>query len=486
MTEDQIIPFIDRAVNRRFENDDIEYKTAKKEAPQHFYDTLSSFSNTRGGVIIFGINEKEGYSVEGVDNPSHIQKAIENACGEMEPRVHPLIHLADYQDKKLVLAEIPLLEKILRPCYYKPFGIHGGSFVRDGEADVHMSDYMIYSLSSTQLQTQAEYRTFPNLISEDLIDKTAEDLFLQSVLNANPNLQNLPKKDLLLNRGLRREDLPTLTDILLFGKAPQMASAQYVIECNIPSGDSYGINDALGKRFDATERCEGRLSDQLRQALGFIQRNMATAIAFKEDGSRINLPDYPLIAVREAILNALVHRDYSSYKALQPITLSLWKDRLTITSPGLLFGNMTIENLGHVRPDVRNASLASNLQYLSTEENQGSGIPTMRAELAKLDKLPPFFEEIGNDFRVTFFKATRQELAAKGKIKPEDILDYCRLPRSFSSLAQHFAFNESRPYYFFDSFVEPLIKKGLLELTLPDKKKSVNQRVVIADKGQLL
>jgi ATP-dependent DNA helicase RecG len=140
---------------------------------------------------------------------------------------------------------------------------------------------------------------------------------------------------------------------------------------------------------------KGALRDQLRQALGFIQRNMATAIAFKEDGSRINLPDYPLIAVREAILNALVHRDYSSYKALQPITLSLWKDRLTITSPGLLFGNMTIENLGHVRPDVRNASLASNLQYLSTEENQGSGIPTMRAELAKLDKLPPFFEEIG-------------------------------------------------------------------------------------------
>jgi ATP-dependent DNA helicase RecG len=141
MTEDQIIPFIDRAVNRRFENDDIEYKTAKKEAPQHFYDTLSSFSNTRGGIIIFGINEKENYSVEGVDNPGHIQKAIENACGEMEPRVHPLIHLAEFQGKKLVLAEIPLLEKILRPCYYKPLGIHGGSFVRDGEADVHMSDY---------------------------------------------------------------------------------------------------------------------------------------------------------------------------------------------------------------------------------------------------------------------------------------------------------------------------------------------------------
>jgi ATP-dependent DNA helicase RecG len=349
-----------------------------------------------------------------------------------------------------------------------------------------MSDYEIYSLSGTQLQTQAEYRTFPNLIGEEMIDKTAEDLFLQSVLNANPNLQNLPKEDLLLNRGLRRKDLPTLTDILLFGKAPQMASAQYVIECNIPSGDSYGTSDALGKRFDASERCEGRLTDQLRQALAFVQRNMATAIAFKEDGSRVNLPDYPLIAVREAILNALVHRDYSSYKALQPITLSLWKDRLTITSPGLLFGNMTIENLGHVRPDVRNASLASNLQYLSTEENQGSGIPTMRAELAKLDKLPPFFEEVGDDFRVTFFKETRQELAVKGRVKPEDILDYCRLPRSFPSLAQHFGFKESQPNYFFISFVEPLIKKGLLELTLPNKKKSVNQRVVLANKGQLL
>jgi ATP-dependent DNA helicase RecG len=147
---------------------------------------------------------------------------------------------------------------------------------------------------------------------------------------------------------------------------------------------------------------------------------------------------------------------------------------------------MTTENLGHVRPDVRNASLASCLEYLSTEENQGSGVPTMRSELEKAEKLPPLFEEVGDDFRVTFFKMTRKELGEEGKIKPEDIIEYCQTPRSYASLTLHFGFNEKRPSYFIDSFVKPLIGKGLLEFTLPNREKSINQRIVFANKNQLI
>lgn len=486
MKEEEIGPFLEKALSRRFENDNIEYKKAKTDAPDHFYDTLSSFSNTKGGVLIFGVDEKNDYAVEGVDHPEKIQKSIENECSEMEPRVHPLVHLVNYQGKKVLVCEVPALDKPLQPCYYKPIGVHGGSFVRDGKGDVRMSDYEIYSLTASQLQNQAEHRTFPGLIDASLIDQTAENLFLENLLLHYPNLQNLSHEELLLNRGLRRNGLPTLTDILLFGKVPQMASANYVISCNMPATEEFGVNDETGKRFIATERCEGRLNDELRQALSFVQRHMSTAIVFKEDGTRLNRPDYPLIAVREAILNALIHRDYSPFKASEPIVLSLWNDRLTITSPGLLFGSMTLENLGHVHPDVRNPSLASAMELLSEAENQGSGVPTMRNELAKADKLPPFFEEVGEDFRVTFFKSTREELALKGPIKPEDILEYCQKPRSYASLADHFGFNEKRPAYFIASFVEPLIHKGLLELTLPTRQKSVNQRVVLAKKNDLL
>ena len=153
----------------------------------------------------------------------------------MQPRVHPLIHPLLYQGKNVIIAEIPPLEKFSKPCYYKPIGLHGGSFIRDGEGDVKMSDYEIYSLTGMQFQAQAEYRTFPGLIDGSLIDKTAEDLFLQNILLSNPNLQNLAPEELLLNRGLRREGLPTLLDILLFGKAPQrpLPNILFLVICRV-------------------------------------------------------------------------------------------------------------------------------------------------------------------------------------------------------------------------------------------------------------
>ena len=74
MTENELIKLIEKIINLRSETTNVEIKKAKYGCPEALYDTLSSFSNTSGGVIIFGIDEKNGYKIEGIDNPDELQK----------------------------------------------------------------------------------------------------------------------------------------------------------------------------------------------------------------------------------------------------------------------------------------------------------------------------------------------------------------------------------------------------------------------------
>ena len=95
---------------------------------------------------------------------------------------------------------------------------------------------------------------------------------------------------------------------------------------------------------------------------------------------------YLINALREAILNALIHRDYSSYTEGTPVQLDFFTDRLEIHSPGGLYGRTTVEELGHSRPDLRNPALAVMADTLTDAENRYSGIPTIRRPIACLSR----------------------------------------------------------------------------------------------------
>ena len=112
--------------------------------------------------------------------------------------------------------------------------------------------------------------------------------------------------------------------------------------------------------------------------------NLSCAIADKNDiddsGRRADQPEYPVKAIREAILNAMVHRDYSVYTDSRPIQIEMYRDRIEIANPGGLYGKIPIDSLGKARPETRNVILANILELLKVTENRYSGIPTMRTE----------------------------------------------------------------------------------------------------------
>ena len=124
----------------------LELKSAEQGCPKRLYDSLSSFSNQDdGGIIVFGIDEKQDYKEVGVYDAQDIQKKINEQCLQMNPVVRPLITVVEKENKKFVSAEIPGIDLADRPCYYQGRGRLKGSYTRIGDSNEPMTEYEIYS-----------------------------------------------------------------------------------------------------------------------------------------------------------------------------------------------------------------------------------------------------------------------------------------------------------------------------------------------------
>jgi ATP-dependent DNA helicase RecG len=262
---------------------------------------------------------------------------------------------------------------------------------------------------------------------------------------------------------------------LCFSEYPQAAFPQLCITAVVVPGLKAGDKGIDGERFVANKRIEGTIKEMVGEAEFFVARNMRekTIVA---DGQRSDKPEYPIDAVREAILNAVMHRDYSIHTEGTPVRLLMFNDRLEIWNDGGLYGKLTIDSLGKVHSDTRNQVLANILEMQKVAENRYSGIPTIREEMSALGLPEPIFESRRGNFVVTLknnfnvrIRQPENETATGGG----GLVDFCRTPRTRGEIA---AFLGRTTYYAMRSFVDPLLEKGKLKMTIPDKPRSRNQK----------
>ena len=190
---------------------------------------------------------------------------------------------------------------------------------------------------------------------------------------------------------------------------------------------------------------------------------------------RKDVSEYPIKAIREIFLNALIHRDYSIHTGNEPVRIEMYPDRIEIFNPGGLYGRLSIDELEKTKGDVRNPFMAAALEILSQTENRYSGIPTIYAEMKKAGLPESNSEDLRGTFKVTLYnkKAVNNDLQSK-------IIDFCRKPRTKAVLAKEFVFDEHHPSYFINNYVIPLITEGKLLYTITEKPKSKNQQIVVA------
>ena len=404
-------------------------------------------------------------------------------------------------EKIIVAAEIPGFDVSERPCFYRGAGRLRGAYIRVGDADELMSEYEIYSYDAFRKRIRDDIREASGARRSFFDEEKLQD-FLQAVKKDRKHLAlHVSDEDILELMGVTINGTPTLAGELCFSKYPQGVFPQLCITAVALPGKEMGEPGQGGERFLDNQRITGTIEEMVAEAVDFVNRNSRHSTIIDDHGKRIDRDEYPLKAVREAVLNALVHRDYSIHSESVPVRIEIYRDRLEIISSGGLYGKLTIDSLGKVRPDTRNTALANILELLHITENRYSGIPTIYYELTKAKMAPPQFAVRRGEFVVTFTSkiAVAYELPQVKQLQVSEaintygaqpdrkeppsviaedekelqVLAFCRIPRSRQEIIDFLGFSR---YYTMCKIVQPLLDSGKLALTLPEKPKSSKQR----------
>ena len=299
MVEKELRDLIESIRVRGCEGQTIEVKAARQGCPERLYDTISAFSN-----------QNNGFAKVGVYDAQDLERKVMEYCEQMTPIVRPQFTEVDEDGLTFVSAEIPPVDIAERPCFKTAKGRLHGSYIRVGDGDKPMTEYEVYSYEAFRKKYQDDIRPAER-VSFQSLDMSKVKTYLERKTYAQYELT-----------GITRDGKITMAALLLFGLYPQAFYPQLSIIATCVPAEQMGILDTEGNRFSDTKRIEGTLPDMLEGALTFVRANMRTATRIdKETGERIDIPQYPMDAVREAILNALVHRDYSLHTEGMPIQL---------------------------------------------------------------------------------------------------------------------------------------------------------------------
>lgn len=400
-----------RAVRVEFE--DIEVKRAGGGVPQSLAETMSAFANARGGIIILGLDEKAGFAAAGVPDPAAMRDEVAGiARGRLTPALAPSIEIVPFEGTALLVVEVGALPLSQRPCYVTTRGVYNGSFIRVGDGDQRLTPYEIDRLWENAGQPRWDEELVPQTSMQDLDQGAVLRLLTAARRNSPQAFAGLGEPEALTRLGVLVPDggslVPSLAGLLSVGAYPQQFFPQLMVSLAVYPNADPGEPGPGGIRFLDSAAVSGNVPTVVNDAVQAVLRNLRRASRIVGVG-REDLWEIGPEVVREAIVNALMHRDYSPQARGTQIQVELFPDRLTVTSPGGLFGNVRIEALGETRvSSSRNARLAALLQEAGdpltgrpVAENRGSGIGMMISQVRRDTGVVPLFSANLDFFRVT-------------------------------------------------------------------------------------
>lgn len=411
MTREELQQLITEVQQSQCELADIEVKSAHGGTPQRLYEPLSAFANrTEGGVILFGLDESRNFEIVGVGNAHRLQEEISHlAWADMEPQIRPEFTVELFEGKTVVALEVPSVPADKRPCHYKNAGLQKGSYIRIGNTNRVMTDYEIFGYVSAQSQPTFDEEPITAATLEDL-DRDKLNLFLERIRKDRPKAAYLKQpfeqvlNHLKIARTFEGTLRPTLAGILAFGSYPQTFEPQLVITFLHYFGTTETEKTPRGERFLDNRKFEGSIPEMVEDAVNHVMASIRKG-SLIEGLYRRDIPEYPEEAIREAIVNAVAHRDYSNFARGSYIQIRLFADRMEIQSPGGLYGTVTLETLEEEQ-STRNRTLVRLLEDLHLVENRGSGIKAMLGAMRCANLEPPRFQDRRSSFLVTMRNLT--------------------------------------------------------------------------------
>ena len=375
----------------------------KRELPHRnsLADEIAAFANAKGGVILIGV-DNDG-EIIGIDQQElgDVEKAVVEICQDsIDPIVLIFTEKLRINDKNLLKIEVP-----------RSLFVHktsNGYFVRQGSSKREMSTEQLARLFQTR--SQACIITFDEQFVPNTHKGTLRKDLYQRFITEGATEDEID--DLLLKRHLLVKEGQEIR-----------ASVAGVLMCH-DTPDDYLYNSFiqavfyLSKERDANYQLDakdfkGPLDQQIINTMRFVERY--NAVAARKDIGRIDYPEYSMRAVFEAIVNAVVHRDYS--KTGSKIRLFMFDDRLELYSPGALANTVTVDNLRYSQA-TRNELLARLLSEITLDDNmrrqvtrrhflerRGEGVGIILNESETLSGQTPLYELFDEELRLTIFAA---------------------------------------------------------------------------------
>ena len=378
-------------------------------------NTLSAFANGNGGVIVLGVSEKDGFAPAGDFDSKGMQDAMSTLCSEgMEPPLRPDVDLVTLEGRPAIMVQIRELPPRDKPCYVKKRGLRMGSFVRTGDGDRRLTDYEIDRL----LEEHEQPRHDASIVLEATMDDLDTGLvagLLARERSIHPRVSGTMDDDtILLNLVVAKRDEkgimhPTLGGLLALGSYPQHFYPRLCVTFAAFPGTTKADIGTARKLLD-TETLVGPIPYLVSDAVAAVRRNTRTG-GMIDGAFRQDVVDYPPEAIREAVTNALMHRDYSPDRRGSQVQVNMYADRVEITNPGGLYGTLTLDQLGTAGESAtRNQHLSLLLEETPypgggfVAENRGTGYQRIIAELEGNLMLPPTPESSAARFAITMYK----------------------------------------------------------------------------------
>ncbi|MBP9127611.1 MAG: putative DNA binding domain-containing protein [Elusimicrobia bacterium] len=403
---------IDNLPNLGADNARVEFKAAERGFPKSLWETLSAFANTPGGgLIVLGVSETAtGLKAVGVTQPEKFENDTASLCDQMIPPLRPLIETHRIGGRSFVTIEVPEVSFKEKPCFYKGSGMMSGSFVRVADGDRRLTQYEIQGFLDGRGQPLYDIEPVPDGTRKDL-DPSLIDDFLKRVRRRHPKMATWNDEKILKTFRILTErdgqETTTLCGLLCFGEHPQTFFPGLVIHVLAYPTETEGQVGVHGERLLDDVKVEGPLLTMIPEAIAAIKKNL-TKKTFVSGLLREEKWQYPELFLREAVVNALAHRDYSPFARGTAVQIKLFPSRLEISNPGGLFGPVTEERLGeHGLQASRNSFLIKLLEDAPVPgedrtvcENRGTGIPSMIVALREAGLETPEFIDGRSQFRV--------------------------------------------------------------------------------------
>ncbi|MHC1575879.1 MAG: RNA-binding domain-containing protein [Methanosarcinaceae archaeon] len=367
----------------------------KEKFDERTIESVVAFANAKGGTVLIGVSDKG--EIRGVNiGKETLNNWVNRISQSTEPRIIPEIEVYDTDDKRV--AAVCVQEYPIKPVSFK-----GRSFRRAGSSNRVLTTREIAELHLHSTNTSWDMYTAQNATMGDLdLEKVKRFMRRAKAVGRKPigddetPLQVLEKMDLV------RNGQPTWAATLLFHRNLRRFMSQATLHCGRFKERTVIIDDRL---------IEDNLMEQVDEAMDFVRKNINVKFVMTGRPRRDEVWDYPLEAVREAIINAICHRDYTIFGNTE---VRIYDNELVVWSPGSLPYGITLEELyGPHSSKLRNRGIAEAFYDLELIERWGGGMEKIIQYCHDAGLPDPVFDEF-QGFRVIFRKDIYNEEHLRG------------------------------------------------------------------------